>query len=212
MRVTTVAAAALLAGSLAACSEMTAGTETTSPAPAETTPAQDTESTTGAAPDDDDAADDGATGDGTGTNDALASGDRLPPAGATAMFTVLTEHPGDLIELDWDTERERWEVVVLSGDKKLEVYTSPAGTEITEVDDSEPAEQKDRDRAAAVQVSVNDAIDKVMAEYPGVLDEAKLDENNGRLAWQIEIDNVKGSTDSVKAYVDVVTNEMWLDD
>lgn len=216
-RLTTAAAAALLATSLAACSNSDGG-ETATPAPAspseatsETTASETTGSETSAAPDSDDDADDN-DDDGGGANSGVASGDGLPPAGATAMQTVLAAHPGDVIELDWHGQRNQWKVDVLSGDKKLQVYTSPAGNEIVEVDDRHSADQKDRDRASAVQVSITDAVNKVMAEHPGTFDEAQLDEDDGRLIWQIEIDNVKGSTDSVEAYVDAKTGEMWLDD
>ena len=208
-RISAVAAAGLLAASLAACSDNDDTTATTTaPAPAETTEQ--------ATPDATDEATTEASDDETSSSGdaSVTESDALPEAGAKAMDTVLAAHPGDVIELDWDNQRSRWKVEVLSEDKaqKVEVYTNAEGTEVTETDDVEKPDPKDLDRVAAIQVSITEAINQVMKEHPGIFDEAELTDDNGRIVWSVEVDKEGANQEDIEMYVDVKTAEMYPDD
>lgn len=186
-RPTALAGAAALALTLAACGgTTTAETATSEPATAATTqaPADSTADSTAEATDDATATDDqtdGATDSG-GTSDATTAS-----AAVTTAEAQLDGSRAVQFDIDGDGD-DNYEVTVTDGNTAQEIEVSPDGTSVVSVED-EDVDADDRAKFNAIEVDMLTAIDNALAERPGTVTEVELDEDNGIIAWQIEIDD-----------------------
>lgn len=178
LTVTALAASAALA--LTACTDSDSASETTTVTEATTATetATDTATTT--------AGDDTASASDSQTPAAAADGD--DPVFA-AIDAVLAQHPeGVIVTIDREDDNAVYEVDVVVGEEVLELDVAEDGS-IRE-DDREDDEDDEVAEARQATVTAADAIAQALDQHPdGVLDEAELDEDDGVLRWEIELDD-----------------------
>lgn len=180
-----ITAAAGLSLTLAACGDDSSDTDATA---TETTvvtsddPTADAEATT--------AQNGVATETQTAVSDEDATSDRDPVFDAIDL--VLAQHPdGVIIDIDREDDTEAYEIDVVVGEEVLELDVDTAAGEVRESDrDNDDAE--DVRRAQEATVTISDAITQALEAHPdGVVDEASLEDEDGRLEWQIDLDDVE---------------------
>ena len=109
------------------------------------------------------------------------------------------------IELGYSDRRQSWEVDVISGDTEHEVRVSPDGTEVIEQRESGTAESEDVTDLGAASVLMSDAIGTALAEVPGQIEEASLDDEEDMPVWEIEVEAEDGSI--TELLIDAVSGE-----
>lgn len=179
-------------------------------------PAQEGETPATSPTQDDNADDQGQTGtesDGmAGTESEGMAGTESEGAmsGQDAVFTaigaVLAEHSGGIItEIDREDDRDEFEVDVVVGDQLIQVDVLEDGT-LRE--DDRDDDEEDIAEAQEAQVTAEAAITTALEGRDGqILDEAQLEEEDGTLYWQIDLDQVEGG-DGDELYVDAMTGEL----
>lgn len=175
--------------SLAACgddSSDTAATETTV-VTSDDASATTAEETTTAEDGDDDGME---TETQTAVSDEDATSDRDPVFDAIDL--VMAQHPdGVILDIDREDDTVVYEMDVVVGQDVLELIVDTVAGDIRE-DDRDNDEDEDIREAGAATVTVVDAITQALEAHPdGVLDEASLDEDDGRLQWEIDLDDVE---------------------
>ncbi|NMB22047.1 MAG: hypothetical protein GX983_01590, partial [Corynebacterium sp.] len=95
------------------------------------------------------------------------------------------------IDIDREDDTEAYEIDVVVGEEVLELDVDTAAGEVRESDrDNDDAE--DVRRAQEATVTISDAITQALEAHPdGVVDEASLEDEDGRLEWQIDLDDVE---------------------
>lgn len=104
-----------------------------------------------------------------------------------ALDAVLATHQGAIVvDVDRD-DAETYDVDVVRGGEVVELEVGPDGTvreEEREGDDDDVRE------AQAATVTAADAIRRALEQHPGgVLDEIELDEDDGALHWEVDLDD-----------------------
>lgn len=171
--------------SLAACgddSSDTTATETTVVTSDDASATTEEETTT---------ADDGVeTETQTAVSDADATSDRDPVFDAIDL--VMAQHPdGVILDIDREDSTVTYEMDVVVGQDVLELIVDTESGDVRE-DERDNDEEEDIREAGAATVTVADAITQALEAHPdGVLDEASLDEDDGRLQWEIDLDDVE---------------------
>lgn len=104
-----------------------------------------------------------------------------------AIDAVLAERPGAVVVgIDRD-DRESYDVDVVQDGQVVELEVGPDGA--VREDEREGDDDDVRDAQAATVTAV-DAIRQALDQHPdGVLDEIDLDEDDGTLRWEIELDD-----------------------
>lgn len=151
-----------------------------------------------------------ATEDPTGSPDAEATETDDPQADDSdaegddplhqAVDAVEQEYP-DAVVLDFDTEASYYEFTILDGDSEWELDVDRESFEIsnTQEDDVDSDDQRNAD---AVEIEFADALRTAAEEGGGTPEQADLDDENGSVTWEIELDN------DTEVYVDVATGEV----
>lgn len=179
---TTLALAGIAALTLGACTDTgtteTTVTETTTAEAAPTTASTATTATTAAA------------------ETTETTQDSTPVTGEDPVFAaidaVLADHPDGIVtDIDREDGRVVYDIDVVVGDQVIELEVDADGNvreDERESDDDDVAE------ARAATVTAADAIRQALDQIPdGVLDEAELDEDDGALRWEIELDDADGN-------------------
>ncbi|HJD77513.1 MAG TPA: PepSY domain-containing protein [Corynebacterium pollutisoli] len=179
---TTLALAGIAALTLGACTDTgtteTTVTETTTAEAAPTTATTATPATTAAA------------------ETTETTQDSTPVTGEDPVFAaidaVLADHPDGIVtDIDREDGRVVYDIDVVVGDQVIELEVDADGNvreDERESDDDDVAE------ARAATVTAADAIRQALDQIPdGVLDEAELDEDDGALRWEIELDDADGN-------------------
>lgn len=101
---------------------------------------------------------------------------------------VLAAHPeGIITDIDREDSTEIYDVDVVVGDSVLELEVSTGG-EIRE--EERESDDDDVRQARAATVTAAQAIGQALERHPeGVLDEIELDEEDGTLRWEIDLDD-----------------------
>lgn len=120
------------------------------------------------------------------TSSAVREGE-LDPVFA-AITAVETEYADGIITaVDRDDKDESYDVDVVLGDEVLDLVVAADGT-ITEEERENDGE--DVAEAQRATVSITDAIEDALNRHPeGVVDEVSLDEEDGLLNWDIDLDD-----------------------
>ncbi|MBO0595045.1 PepSY domain-containing protein [Nesterenkonia sp. E16_7] len=173
----------------------------------ETVEAEATEETTDEATEDA-TADAEPTEDPTGSPEAEATETDGPQAGDAegddplyqAVDAVKQEYP-EAVVLDFDTESSYYEFTILDGGSEWELDVDRESFEIsnTQEDDLDSDDQRNAD---AVEIEFADALRTAAEEGGGTPEQAELDDENGAVTWEIELDN------GTEVYVDVATGEV----
>lgn len=96
---------------------------------------------------------------------------------------------GDVISIDRENNTNAFEVKVVKDDKIVELLVD--GNHVMEKESETDAE--DAAKAGQAAVAIEDAIKDALNQHDGILDAAELDEDNGVLQWEVEIDNPDGT-------------------
>lgn len=121
---------------------------------------------------------------------------RSPAAGNDPVFAavdaVLAAHPGGIItDIDREDGRVAYDIDVVVGDQVIELEVDDDGNvreEEREGDDDDVAE------ARAATVTAVEAMRQALAQHDGgVVDEAELDEDDGALSWEVDLDDAGGN-------------------
>ena len=184
----TLTAVAGLSLSLAACGDDSGNSDATA---TETTAVTSDDATTEETTTAEETTDSGvATETQTAVSDADATADR--DIVFDAIDLVMAEHAdGIIIDIDREDDTEAYEIDVVVGEEVLELDVDTAAGEVRESDrDNDDAE--DVRRAQEATVTISDAITQALEAHPdGVVDEASLEDEDGRLEWQIDLDDVE---------------------
>lgn len=214
--ISTIAVAAL---GLAACNNAPTATEAgdavtptvEQTVPQESAPAETDVATDPAATGDDATTDDGATAEATTEAPvAPAPGDgQLAALGqiGAAIQLAEAESGGVAYKIDDENDDRAWEIDVLLPDGTgMEVTVDHEGTEVlgTEADD-------DPDVTELPSTTLLDAISAAIAHTPGTLDDAELDEEDGRLVWKVELD-ATANGDDFEIHLDPATFQVLKTD
>lgn len=154
----------------------------------------------------DDDADDTGAGSGSPQPTSGAAGDSNVDAALAAIATAAgSQADGKVydVELD-DDDDQRWEIKVASGGQGYKVYVSLDGASVI----SQEADDDDNDDIQAVDkasVDAATALQTAIDAKGGGLDEMEIDEDDGTLKWDIELD-VNGQ--DVEADVDATSGEL----
>ncbi|MGB3954605.1 MAG: PepSY domain-containing protein [Brooklawnia sp.] len=129
------------------------------------------------------------------------TGSSVLTEGFAAVALAESEVPGSqAVGLDLDDDGS-WEVEVISGERKFEFDISADGRTVLEREEDDADDDK-VSKLAQVQVPITDAISTAMTQVAGQFDDAELDEEDGRVVWEVNLD------DDVDVHVDVVTGEI----
>lgn len=109
-----------------------------------------------------------------------------------AIDAVLATHSGGIVtDIDREDGRVAYDIDVVVGNEVLELEVDADGSireDEREGDDDDVAE------ARAATVTAADAIRQALEQVQGgVLDEAELDEDDGMIKWDIDLDDANGN-------------------
>ncbi|MFI2297220.1 PepSY domain-containing protein [Isoptericola sp. NPDC019571] len=170
-RLAVPAALALALGlTLTACADDDGGAPADAPA---TSAAEDT------------ATDEGATDDITSPS-ASAAPEHRTAAGLLAIATAERKAGGTAYAIDDPDRDNTWEVDVATGTISVEVEVSADGTEVVRTQEDD-LDADDRRALADATVSITQAIERTVARSAGDLDDAELDEEDGRYHWSVTV-------------------------
>lgn len=166
--------------------------ETTSPSPGATSPG----AATSAAPGQTSPAAGGATG--------------TPPTGDAngdaAVVTAVAAVPGSAAtEIDYSSDRQGWEVELISGGTEYEVLVLADGSEVLDQREKGPADEEDRLAVESATVPLVEAIATAHQIINGDLEEASLEDEGDKPAWEVEIRSEGGDLSEV--VIDAVSGE-----
>lgn len=141
-------------------------------------------SASGSDDDADDASADSSAADGAGA----AGASNLDAALAAISTAAASQADGKVydVELD-DDDDQRWEIKVASGGQGFKVYVSLDGANVL----SQEADDDDNDDIQAIgnaSVDAATALQTAIDAKGGSLDEMEIDEDDGTLKWDIELD------------------------
>jgi|GEM_PF-5585591 len=178
---------------------------------AEESSAEESSAEDGAA-DDDGADDGGAEDDDADDSDGGGSGDDSVPTdrtttGLSAIALAEAETGGAAYALD--DEDGGWQVDVADGDRSVEVTTNGAGTEVTGTESGD-LDGEDRDALDATQVSMSEAVQRVVGQSGGALQDAELDVDDGAAHWSVGVTLPEGGDQDFT--VSLETGEVSQDD
>ncbi len=145
--------------------------------------------------------------DASATGEDGAAGGSDASAAVAAIAAAEDEAGGTAFSIDDADDDDTWEVDVAVGDGTVTVEVDQAGEVVgTEEDDLNPAVVQALD---AAQVSLADAVESVLAEADGTLDDAELEEEDGSFdTWTVTVDE---QGDAVDYRVDVASGEVVRD-
>lgn len=175
--------------------ESPAADQQTTSAPATSTAADDTTSSAAASDDSEDADDttESASASPSATDDQAPAATSDDPV-FDAIAAVTGEYTdGIIIEIDREDDDQNYEIEVVVGDRIIDVDVALDGT-LTE-DDDDDDDDDDIRKANEASVTAEDALNRAFEGRASGLtvDDAELDEEDGRLVWEIDFDDVDGN-------------------
>lgn len=126
----------------------------------------------------------------------------LTAAAIEAIRTAEAEVGGVAYEIDDIDDDGTWEIDVWVENRSIEVEVSADGLTVVKTDDDDDMDSDDRAALESAQVDIVAAIETAVEHAGGVLDEAELDDEDGRWVWDISVRG-HGSVD-----VDIQTGEI----
>ena len=147
-------------------------------------PAEETATSSG----EDTATDDTTTDDATDTTSPSApmAPEHRTAAGLLAIATAEKKAGGTAYAIDDPDRDNTWEVDVATGTISVEVEVSADGTEVVRTQEDD-LDADDRRALADATVSITQAVERTVAKSGGALDDAELDEDDGRHHWSVTV-------------------------
>ncbi|MFE5307960.1 PepSY domain-containing protein [Isoptericola sp. NPDC056605] len=148
------------------------------------------DATTSAGATDDTTTDDTTPDDGGAAEDTSPSASAEPEhrtaAGLLAIATAEKKAGGTAFAIDDPDRDNTWEVDVATGTISIEVEVSADGTEVVRTQEDD-LDADDRRALADATLSLTQAIERAVASSGGDLDDAELDEDDGRYHWSVTV-------------------------
>ncbi|SKC81128.1 Uncharacterized membrane protein YkoI [Krasilnikoviella flava] len=107
-------------------------------------------------------------------------------AGLLAIATAEKKAGGTAFAIDDPDRDNTWEIGVATGKISVEVEVSADGTEVVGTRDDD-LDADDRQAIADAKFSITQAIERTVATSGGDLDDAELDEDDGRFQWSVTV-------------------------
>jgi len=142
-----------------------------------------------------------ATDDATPTEDATGSTEAGGDEEIYQAVDAVTEEYPDATVLDMDTEGSYYEFTIYEGDSEWELDLDRETMEITNTQQDD-IDSDDQRNAEAVEIEFADALRTASEEGDGTPEQADLDDENGAVTWEIELNS------GTEVYVDVATGEV----
>jgi len=138
---------------------------------------------------------------------------------------VSAQYPGTISEIELEKKYDKvvYDVDVITDDKKYDIKLDANTGEIVKIEEKQRKQdvnvtetqdnQKDakqpklENREPELIIDMKEAIDIALKEYPGKVKEAELDEEDGRLIYEIEI---KANGEEVDIDIDAKTGEILI--
>ena len=183
----TLTAVAGLSLSLAACGDDNGDTDATA---TETTVVTEDETTQDTATTEETAENGVATETQTAESEADLNAER--DLVFEAIDAVMAEYAdGIIVDIDREDDTESYEIDVVVGEEVIEVNVNATTGEVNE-SDRESDEGDIVLRAQEATVTAADAITQALEAHPdGIVDEASLEDEDGRIEWQIDLDDIE---------------------
>jgi len=124
--------------------------------------------------------------EGASSPGASATPEHRTAAGLLAIATAEKKAGGTAYAIDDPDRDNTWEVDVATGTISVEVEVSADGTEVVRTQDDD-LDAGDRRALDAATVSISQAIERTVAKSGGELDDAELDEDDGRYHWAVTV-------------------------
>lgn len=143
------------------------------------------------------AASDAATApeDGEPEGDAAGANGVVTVPGLHAVETALEEVDGVAFAISRSDDYSTWNVDVATSDGVVEVRLDATGSTVRGTDTEDDLAPEHREAVEDAPVSLAEAIDVAIAEVPGDLDEAELDDETTGYLWTVAIDDGDGVVD-----------------
>ena len=108
-----------------------------------------------------------------------------------AIQDALTTYPDGIIT-ELDREGDSYEIDLISGEDHLNLRVDARGKVTEEGRDND--DDDDHTQAAAATVTAVQAAQEALNQQPeGVIDSLSLDEEDGNLVWEIDLDDAEGN-------------------
>jgi uncharacterized membrane protein YkoI len=140
----------------------------------------------------------------------VAGATGTPPTGDSngraAVETAVAAVPGSAaVDVDYSSDRQGWEVELVSGGTEHEVLVLADGSEVLDQRDKGPADEEDRLAIESATVSLIEAIETAQQAAVGDLEEASLEDEGDKPVWEVEIRAEGGGLTEV--VIDAVSGE-----
>lgn len=108
-----------------------------------------------------------------------------------AIDAVLAEYAeGVITDIDREDSTDVYDIDVVVGQEVIDLVVNASTGELRE-EGRESTDADDEREVAEATVTAADAITRALEQHPdGVLDEISLDEDNGNIQWDIDLDDV----------------------
>lgn len=117
-----------------------------------------------------------------------------------ALDAVIEEYP-DAVVLDFETESSYYEFTIFEDGSEWELDVDRDNYEISNTRESN-IDSDDQRNAEAVEIELTEALRTASEEGDGAPEQADLDDDNGTVTWEIELDNGQ------EVYVDATTGDV----
>ncbi|MBP2435911.1 PepSY domain-containing protein [Microbacterium amylolyticum] len=131
------------------------------------------------------------------------------PAILQAIGIAESGTGGKAYEIDDEDRDGIREIDVAVGDRSVEVTVDAAEGRVVRTEDDGGLSDNDAQGLAQATVTLAEAIAIALTAHDGVIDDAELDDDDGRWYWDISIDLTGGG--SIDVLVDTVTGEVTVD-
>lgn len=144
------------------------------------------------------------------TSPGVGGATGTPPTGDAngdaAVVTAVAAVAGSAAtEIDYSSDRQGWEVELISGGTEYEVLVLADGSEVLDQREKGPADEEDRLAVESATVPLVEAIATAHQIINGDLEEASLEDEGDKPAWEVEIRSEGGDLSEV--VIDAVSGE-----
>lgn len=113
-------------------------------------------------------------------------------------------------KIEGDDDGTEWKLELVQGDDRLKVKAEADATGVAPKDTKrDDLDDDDRDALGRAQISLSEAIARVVESSGGVLDKADLEEDDGAAYWEV---TVRTGDDDADYHVDLVTGAVERED
>lgn len=108
-----------------------------------------------------------------------------------ALGAVMAQHAdAEIVNVEREDNTEKYDIDAVIGNELVEFKVDASTGDV--IEEEREQNEDEVNQVANVNVSIEDAIQQALDQHPGaVVDEVDLEEENGQLEWQIELDDTE---------------------